>query len=49
MILESLEGVFRDLAEIESVIREKKIKSAVIREIYLGCDARFALSAVRDL
>ena len=41
--------MIRDLAEIESVFWENKIKLAVIQEIYLGCDARFALSVVRDL
>ena len=41
--------MIRDLAEIEFVIRENKIKSAVIREIYLGYDAKFALSVVCDL
>ena len=34
--------VIWDLAKIGSVIQENKIKSAVIREFYLGCDAGFA-------
>ena len=40
--------VIRDLAEIERVIREYRKNPAVIRECYIGCDAGFPFSAVRD-
>ena len=40
--------VIRDSAEIERVIREHKENPAVIREFYIGCDAGFSLSVVRD-
>ena len=50
--LRGLEGfcVIRDLTEIDSVIREYKINSAAIRKyyMYIGRDAGFALSVVRD-
>lgn len=38
--------LIRYLAEIDSVIRENQINSAMIREFYFGCDAEFALSVV---
>ena len=40
--------MIRDSAEIERVIREYRKNPAVIREFYIGCDAGFFLSVVRD-
>ena len=43
--------VIRDSAEIERVIREYRkllLNPAVIREFYIGCDAGFSFSVVRD-
>ena len=40
--------VIRDSAEIERVIREYRKNPAVIREFYIGCDAGFSFSVVRD-
>ena len=40
--------MIRDLAEIECVIREYRKNPAVIREFYIGCDAGFSFSVVRD-
>ena len=40
--------MIRDSAEIELAIREYRENPAVIREFYVGCDAGFSLSVVRD-
>ena len=40
--------VIRDSAETELVIREYRENPAVIREFWVGCDAEFSLSVVRD-
>ena len=47
---QGLEGfcVIRDSAEIERVIREYRKNPGVIREFYIGCDAGFSFSVVRD-
>ena len=37
-----------DSAEIERVIREYRENPVVIREFYIGYDAGFSLSVVRD-
>ena len=40
--------VIRDSAEIERVIREYRKNPTLIREFYIGCDAGFSFSVVRD-